>query len=72
MLLKRTGKEVDPDIERPGIKVIAPLWKNGVPVGWQTSERWDRFAAWLYENKQVETPVEGAKAYTNQFVEALK
>ena len=72
ILLKRTGEEVDEAIERPGIKVIAPLWKNEVPVGWQTSERWTQFADWLYDNGQVKSPVDGDKAFTNRFVEEIK
>ena len=72
ILLKRTGEEVDPDIERPGIRVIAPLWKNGLPVGWQTSEKWTKFAEWLYSNGQIENPVDGNKAFTNEYVEDLK
>ena len=69
VLFKRTGEEVDEAIERPGIKVIAPLWKNGLPVGWQTSERWTTFASWLYDNKLVENPVDGNASFTNKFVE---
>ena len=33
ILLANTGDEVDEAIERPGIAVLAPLWKDGVPVG---------------------------------------
>ena len=69
VLLERTGEEVDEAIERPGIKVIAPLWKNGSPVGWQTSERWVAFASWLYDNNLVENPVDGNASFTNEFVE---
>ncbi len=64
--------DVDEAIERPGIKVIAPLWKNGLAVGWQTSERWTAFADWLHENGLVQDPVDGTKAFTNEYVEALK
>ena len=69
VLFNRTGEEVDEAIERPGIKVIAPLWKNGSPVGWQTSERWTAFASWLYDNKLVENRVDGNASFTNEFVE---
>ena len=72
VLLRRTGEEVDEAIERPGIRVLAPLWKGGVPVGWQTSERWTQFADWLYDNGQLKTPVDGDKAFTNRFVEKVK
>ena len=72
VLLKRTGEEVDEAIEGPGIGVIAPLWKNGVPVGSQTSQRWTEFAEWMYANEQVEDPVDGNAAFTNEFVEAVE
>ncbi len=71
VLLRRTGDEVDPAIERPGIKVIAPLWKNGVPVGWQTADRWQEFAGWMNANGLLENPVDGEAAFTNQFVEMV-
>ena len=72
VMLKGTGEEVDEAVERPGIKVIAPLWKNGVPVGWQTSERWTRFADWMSSNGLLQNPTDGEKAFTNKFVEAAR
>ena len=72
VLLRRTGEEVDEAIEGPGIGVIAPLWKNSVPVGWQTSQRWTEFAEWMHANEQVEDPVDGNAAFTNRFVEAVE
>ena len=72
ILLAGTQAEVDEAIERPGVQVLAPLWKPDVPVGWQTSERWTQFADWLYANKQVSEPIDGNKAFTNEFVEGLK
>ena len=72
VLLKGTSEEIDEAIERPGIQVIAPLWKNGVPVGWQTQERWTDFAGWLHDNGLVQDPVDGNEAFTNQFVEAVE
>ena len=72
VLLGRTGEEVDEAIERPGVGVLAPLWKDGVPVGWQDSERWTVFADWLHANGQVEDPIDGNKAFTNEYVEAVK
>ena len=71
VLLRRTGDEVDPAIERPGIKVIAPLWKNGVPVGWQTADRWREFAGWMNANGLLKNPVDWEKAFTNEFVELV-
>jgi putative hydroxymethylpyrimidine transport system substrate-binding protein len=72
VLLQRTGDEVDEAIERPGIRVIAPLWRTDRPVGWQTLEKWTGFAGWLLDNGQVSEPVDGAAAFTNRFVEAAQ
>lgn len=72
VLLRRTGEEVDEAIERPGIQVIAPLWTTDRPAGWQTSEKWTRFARWLLDNRQVAEPVDGDAAFTNRFVEGAQ
>ena len=69
VLLDRTGDEVDPAVERPGIKVLAPLWTDGASVGGQTEDRWTNMADWLYSTGLVENPVDGRKAFTNEFVE---
>lgn len=71
VLLGGTEEEVDEAIERPGIQVLAPLWQDAKSVGWQTSERWIQFADWLYSNGLIDQPLDGSKAYTNQFVEGL-
>ena len=72
ILLAGTDGEVDEAIERPGIRVIAPLWIEAGPVGWQTSEKWNNFADWMYENGLVDSPIDGEKAFTNEFVEAAQ
>ena len=69
ILLDRTGEEVDPAVEKPGIKVLAPLWTDGASVGWQTEDRWTNMADWMYSTGLVENPVDGKKAFTNEFVE---
>ena len=69
ILLTGTDEEVDEAIERPGVQVLAPLWQHGVSVGWQTPERWVAFADWLYANGQLDEPIDGTQAYTNEFVE---
>jgi putative hydroxymethylpyrimidine transport system substrate-binding protein len=72
ILLKGTDAEVDEAIERPGVQVLAPLWQAGPSVGWQTAERWTRFADWMYSNGLVDAPIEGGRAFTNRFVERVK
>lgn len=72
ILLRGTGQEVDEAIERPGVQLLAPLWQDAPSVGWQTSERWTRFAEWLYANGQIDAPIDGDKAFTNRFVEGAQ
>ena len=69
VLLNATDEEVDEDIERPGIEVIAPLWVEDQPAGWQTEEKWSNFAQWLFDTGQVDQPLDGSAAFTNEFVE---
>ena len=71
-LLAGTDAEVDEAIERPGVQVIAPLWTDGGPAGWQTSEKWTNFADWMYTNKLVDKPIDGNAAFTNKFVEGAQ
>ena len=72
-LLQGTDEEVDEAVERPGVHVIAPMWESGVPsAGWQTSQQWVEFAEWLYDNGLVQDPIDGDKAFTNQFVEGVE
>jgi putative hydroxymethylpyrimidine transport system substrate-binding protein len=71
-LLNGTDEEVDEAVERPGVAVLAPLWQNGVPVGWQTAQKWREFSDWLYAVGQIEKPLDVEKAFTNEFVVGRK
>ena len=69
-LVSLSGGEIDEAIDRPGAQLLSPLWKvEGVPVGWQTGEKWRGFALWMHENGIVEEPIDADAAFTNQFVE---
>ena len=69
LLVKAKGAEIDEAIDRPGAKLLAPLWKSeNDPVGWQTSEKWSSFAQWMHENGIVDDPIDASKAFTNEFV----
>ena len=71
-LLAGTEAEVDEAIERPGVQIIAPLWTDGGPVGWQTSEKWTNFADWMHTNGLVKKPIDANAAFTNKFVEEIQ
>ena len=68
--LKRHNPEIDETVDRPGVELIAPLWIDQVPsFGWQTAERWTKFAAWLVTNGFIREGLEARDAFTNVFVE---
>ena len=69
-VLVAASPEVVEAVERPGIEVLAPLWKGEAPaVGWQEEERWIGFADWMKANDLLETNVDAQEAFTNRFVE---
>lgn len=68
-----TKEEVDLAIERPGVKVLAPLWsETGASFGWQSTEKWERFVKWMEQNGQIRGGIDATKAFTNRFVEAAE
>ncbi|MBI2936556.1 MAG: ABC transporter substrate-binding protein [Chloroflexi bacterium] len=71
--LVKVNPEVDRALEQRGIRLLAPVWKDGVPViGWQTAQRWRGFADWMKANGLLDTSVEPGEAFTNRFVEELE
>ncbi len=50
-LLLAESPDLVEDVEREGLKLLAPLWTdNGaVPFGTQTAERWETYATWAME-----------------------
>jgi len=72
-VLARAHPEVDQSIERPGVRLLAPLWTEGVPTfGWQTRERWVGFADWMKDNGLLKPGLDAGAAFTNRYVEAAK
>ncbi len=72
-VLLRAHPEVNADIERPGVELLAPLWKEGdVRFGWQTDQKWSQVAGWMKANDILSKDVDTSKAFTNQFVEGVK
>ena len=65
--------EADEAIERPGVDILVPLWKDDAPsVGWQEESRWVDFADWMKENDLLREDVDGRKAFTNEFVSTAR
>ncbi len=70
-VLAQAHREIDQTIERPGVKILAPLWTEGVPsFGWQTAEKWDGFAEWMKSKGLLRLSFDPIGAFTNQFVES--
>ena len=68
-LLKRVRPEVDLEIEKPGVDLLAPLWSsnNGV-FGWQEEARWINFAQWMRDNGLLSSEGDPNAAFDNSFV----
>ena len=46
----------------PQFVAEAPRW------GVQDGQRWTQYATWMFENKLIQKPVDGLKAFTNDFL----
>jgi len=67
--LLRAHPEVDPEIDRLGADLLAPLWKGDMPrVGWQSEVRWKEFALWMQNNRLIDNNMDVSKAYSNSYV----
>ena len=70
--LVRAHPEIDQDIDRPGVDLLAPLWQIDVPtIGWQEQARWVDFTGWMQSNGLLDGLVDPLEAFTNEYVEAL-
>jgi putative hydroxymethylpyrimidine transport system substrate-binding protein len=71
LLVRGSGLQMDANLGRDTIQLLGGLWKDGVPaIGWQTQERWTRFADWLYANGLLPGPTVATTAFTNEFVQS--
>lgn len=67
--LLAAAPDLDATLVRASTERLAPLFISGAPRwGLQEEERWTSYAAWAYENSLIQRPVDGTRAYTNQFV----
>ncbi len=64
-LLVAASPDLDIEVEREGIGLLAPLWtENGsIPFGSQTADRWESLAAWLTERELLAGEVDPAAAW---------
>lgn len=67
--LAAASAEVDRDVERQGIARLVPYWTEGVPrFGWQTAERWQKYADWLRARKLLDQEVKVEDCFTTEFL----
>lgn len=73
--LLAVNAETEPDkrakreIESPSLDQLMPLWTDGVPqFGWQTMERWQRYADWMRERKLLDNDVDVRDCFTTEFL----
>lgn len=72
-LLVRQYPETNRALEEEGIRLLAPLWAEGVPIfGWQEERRWSEYAAWMVQRHLLPQAIDPKSAFTNQFVAAAQ
>lgn len=71
-ILLAASPELDAEVERKGIELLAPLWTSGgtVPFGTQTAERWDAFGNWMKEQELLDDNVDIAAAWNGELLPA--
>lgn len=64
-LLVAASPDLDIEVEREGIGLLAPLWtENGtIPFGTQATDRWESLAAWLAERELLAGEVDVSAAW---------
>ena len=68
-LLEASPESANEEVEREGVELLAPLWTDGVPrFGWQEADRWESYTAWMKGRGLIREDMDGAAAFTNEFV----
>ncbi len=68
-ILKKLAPEIDEDIDRPGVELLAPLWLDSPQgFGWLEESRWTEFAQWMEANGILEPGVDANEAFTTRYL----
>ncbi len=68
-LLVKNNPEANRKMEEQGIRLLMPLWTQGVPAfGWQTKERWQNYADWMRQMKLLDRDVKVDSLFTTEFL----
>lgn len=69
-LLVKANPETNRKMEEQGIRLLMPLWSEGVPAfGWQTRERWQSYADWMRQMKLLTADVKVDSVFTTEFLQ---
>ena len=68
--LLRANRDLDPELQRAAVRVTLPLLlpERGRPFGFQDPEEWQRFAAWMRENRLLREIPDAGGAFTNDLL----
>lgn len=71
-VLLDASPELDADVERQGLELLAPLWTSdgAVPFGTQTAERWEVSGAWMKDQGLLAEDVDIAAAWNGELLPA--
>ena len=64
-LLKQASEDLDTDVERKGLDLLAPMWTDDGKVAWgtQTAEKWEAYTAWAIEQGFLDAGTDADKAF---------
>ncbi len=69
-ILLKYAPELDADLVHESQTFLSPKYIDDAPgFGVQSQEVWDRYTQWLFDQGFLETQVDSAKAFTNEFVQ---
>lgn len=68
-VLLAAAPDLNPELSRGSMERLQPYFIAGAPRwGVQDGERWNSYAAWLYDTKLIQKQVDGSKAFTNDLL----
>lgn len=64
-LLLDASPDLDAEVERQGLELLAPMWTDNGDVSWgtQTGERWGEYATWAEDEGFLDAGVEAFEAF---------
>jgi len=67
--LLAAAPDLNPELVRASMQRLAPAFVAEAPRwGLQDGQRWSQYAAWMFEHKLIQKPVDAARAFTNDFL----